>query len=440
VFISQSKAKKLIQNAIAGKISKDESPDWLSPLLDALDKQQSKNITQSSLGVDISKIITHFGRDALDFNEQIVSLVDHSQMLASSTEEMAATASEIEKLDHDVLTQVEKTRDQSTLSKNLLDQLIDKFDSIEHSVSQVGEQVSLFVSKAQNIIQLTSTVNEIADQTNLLALNAAIEAARAGEHGRGFAVVADEVRGLAGRSAEAAAEIENIVSDVVQGANKIDTLVNSTIVVLSTSNEQRNKVEYCLNEAHIAAELSVDSVTQIASAATEQATVAHDMAKSVSDVFNKVEMSANIFKNISSATKDLGDIQAKIMASYDVSQAKMLLNIAKNDHIVWVDKVIRYVLHKERTLQPQELKDHTQCRLGLFLNSHEGEKFANHPKFNELVNVIHPQVHNTGISLYTKSEELGIHKESNLKIETENLLQLSDNVIDILDDFILQIN
>lgn len=436
MFISQNKAKQLIQNAISGTISKDQAPDWLSPLFDTLDKQQSQNIAQSSLGVNISKIITHFGRDALDFNEQIISLVDHSQMLASSTEEMAATASEIEKLDHDVLTQVEKTRDQSTLSKNLLDQLIDKFDSIEHSVSQVGEQVSLFVSKAQNIIKLTSTVNEIADQTNLLALNAAIEAARAGEHGRGFAVVADEVRGLAGRSAEAAAEIENIVSDVVQGANKIDKLVNSTIVVLSTSNEQRNKVEFCLKEAHIAAELSVDSVTQIASAATEQATVAHDMAKSVSDVFNKVEISANIFKNISSATKDLRDIQAQIMGSYDLSQAKMLLNIAKNDHVVWVDKVIRYALHKENTLQPQELKDHTQCRLGQFLNSQEGKKFAKHPKFSELVNVVHPQVHKTGISLYKKSEEFGIDKESNLRKETENLLKLSNNVIDILDEFI----
>ena len=161
MFISHNKAKQLVQDAVAGNLTKSQVPDWLSPIFNALEKQQSQNIAQSSLGVDISKNITHFGRDALDFNEQILSLVDHSQVLASSTEEMAATASEIEKLGHDVLTQVEKTRDQSTLSKDLLDQLIDKFESIEQSVSQVGEQVSQFVSKAQNIIQLTSTVNEI---------------------------------------------------------------------------------------------------------------------------------------------------------------------------------------------------------------------------------------------------------------------------------------
>ena len=438
MFLSQNKAKNLVQNALSGNLPEDLAPAWLLPLFEHLKKSQSTELAQVSLGVTGSRIIAHFGRDALDFNSQISSLVDHSQILASSTEEMAATASEIEKLGHDVLNQVERTHNQSTLSKQVLDQLIDKFDSIEKSVSQVGEQVSLFVSKAQNIIQLTSTVNEIADQTNLLALNAAIEAARAGEHGRGFAVVADEVRGLAGRSAEAAAEIENIVSDVVQGANKIDKLVNTTVDVLSTSYEQRNKVEASLKEAHSAAELSVDAVTQIASAATQQAAVAHDMAKSVSDIFNKTESSAEIFKNISLATGKLREIQSEIMAGYNPKHPKMLLTLAKNDHIVWVDKVIRYALHKEQSLQSQELLDHMQCRLGRYLNSIDGQKFKSNTRYRELVEELHPQVHQSGIALYNKSSQPKLNKENELKAEAEHLLGLSDQVVRILDDFINQ--
>ena len=209
---------------------------------------------------------------------------------------------------------------------------------------------------------------------------------------------------------------------------------------MSTSNEQRNKVESCLKEAHIAAEHSVDAESQIASAATEQAAVAHDMAQSVSDVFNKIELSADIFKHISSDTKDLRDIQTQIMSSFDVSQPKMLLSLAKNDHIVWVDKVIRYSLHKEKSLQPQELKDHNQCRLGLFLNSQEGQKFSNHSQFKELFDHLHPKIHKTGIALYKMSDDHGMNKENKLKKEAETLLQLSDKVLVILDEFIKEIH
>ena len=438
MFLSEKKAKNLLQNVLSGNLPENLAPDWLMPLFDHFKKTQAAELAQANQGVKGSRIIAHFGRDALDFNSQISSLVDHSQILASSTEEMASTASEIEKLGHEVLIQVEKTRDQSTLSKQVLDQLIDKFDSIEKSVSQVGEQVSLFVSKAQNIIQLTSTVNEIADQTNLLALNAAIEAARAGEHGRGFAVVADEVRGLAGRSAEAAAEIENIVSDVVQGANNIDKLVNTSVEVLSTSNEQRNKVEATLREAHSTAELSVDAVTQIASAATQQAAVAHDMAQSVSDIFNKTETSAEIFKSISLATGKLREIQSEIMSGFNPNHPKLLLALAKNDHIVWVDKVIRYAVHNEHSLQSEELKDHTQCRLGRYLNSAEGQQFRSNSHYRELIEEVHPQVHQFGIALYNKASQKSLNIEEELKAEAEQLLRLSEQVLNILDDFINQ--
>lgn len=120
MFISQRKAKQLIEDTLSGCLNPSDTPDWLLPLVNQIQQKINSDLKQSQLGVDISKIITHFGRDALDFNEQIAKLVDHSQMLASATEEMAATASEIEKLDHDVLNQVEKTRDQSTLRKTYL--------------------------------------------------------------------------------------------------------------------------------------------------------------------------------------------------------------------------------------------------------------------------------------------------------------------------------
>lgn len=436
MFISESKVQQTLENILDGKINQNDAPQWASPLFSMIGKQQTKDLSISGLGVDSSRTISRFGRLALQFNEQIIGLVDNSQVLASSTEEMAATASEIENLGQSVLNQVEHSRDQFETSQENLSALMVKFESIESSVSQVRSEVSHFVSRAQNIMQLTSTVNEIAAQTNLLALNAAIEAARAGEHGRGFAVVADEVRGLAQRSAEAAAEIENIVSDVVHGASKIDDLVGSTVDVLNQSNNDRLSVRTKLEEAATSMNHSVDATVQIASAATEQAAVAHDMANSVNEVSHQTESSAEIFNQIASSITSLRDNQNQIMATFTTNCPEMLITLAKNDHVVWVDKVIRHALYNENTLSSGELKDHTQCRLGKFLDSDSGKSLNRLNRFQELYSDIHPKVHQKGIQLYKSAQNKGINRERELKEEAEQLIGLSDQVIEILDSFI----
>lgn len=436
MFISEAKAKQVIEDILKGDIKQSDAPQWALSLFSFIDSKQSNDFAVSNLGVDSSRTISRFGRLALQFNEQISGLVDNSQVLASSTEEMAATASEIENLGQSVLNQVEHSRDQFQTSETNLGNLMVKFEAIESSVSQVGSEVSNFVSKAQNIMQLTSTVNEIADQTNLLALNAAIEAARAGEHGRGFAVVADEVRGLAGRSAEAAAEIENIVSDVVEGANKIDSLVGTTINALTESNQDRLEVREILKDAASSMLQSVDATVQIASAATEQAAVAQDMATSVNDVSHQTETSADIFGQISSSITSLRDNQNNMMSTFEASRPEMLITLAKNDHIVWVDKVIRFALYSEDSLGPNELKDHTQCRLGKFLNSEQGQSLQNKSRFQGLFSDIHPKVHQKGIQLYKSAQNKGLNHEKALKEEADHLIALSDQVIDILDSFI----
>ena len=113
----------------------------------------------------------------------------------------------------------------------------------------------------------------------------------------------------------------------------------------------------------------------------------------------------------------------------------MLLRLAKSDHIVWVDKVIRYALFSQTSLSEAELKDHTQCRLGKFLDSERGQSLlANKASFNELYNDIHPKVHQLGRNIFAKAKQGASHDQ--LEPMVEELIATSDRVVGLLDEFI----
>lgn len=404
-------------------------PEFLIPFAQRVNALNRQRYNAAEKAVDGAKLATHFGREGLSFGAALNAMTQQSDQLATATEELATSAEQIRGLGEGILSRAESVSTSADEGSDALSGLIEQLENVDTSIQEVSTHTEAFVGKTKEITKLTSTVNEIADQTNLLALNAAIEAARAGEHGRGFAVVADEVRNLARRSGEAAQQIESIVGDVVSGAQSIDQVVSKTQNLLSQSHEHREKLQATISQARELAAQNFDAMSEIASNTSQQSSVAHDMAQRVQDTSDGMQTASDSFNRIAEGMGSLRANQTSLLQAFEADTVALTLTLAKSDHIVWVDKIIRQALHGEQALSQGELKDHTQCRLGQFLDSELGQSFTDHPRFSELYREIHPKVHEIGIDIANKTRG-----EQQLSEKIEQLLAYSDRVMGILDE------
>lgn len=169
---------------------------------------------------------------------------------------------------------------------------------IEHDVQQVGEQLHALAQMSQSIREIVSTIEEIARQTNLLALNAAIEAARAGEAGRGFAVVADEVRRLAERSAHATRDIQQIIQQVLERTQASLEALQTTTASVEAGVAQASAVQQRLQQV-LEAVQTIDAQVQAAVAAMQQ--VERDSRYTL----ERIEGIAAIAQQTSAATQEM---------------------------------------------------------------------------------------------------------------------------------------
>ncbi|MBW8077943.1 MAG: HAMP domain-containing protein [Gallionella sp.] len=210
---------------------------------------------------------------------------------AAAVEQITVSISAVAANTDEVRKQSEKSLHRTQQGNQDVTVMIGEIGRVQDAVNQIAGAVKEFVDSTRAISGMTQQVKDIADQTNLLALNAAIEAARAGEQGRGFAVVADEVRKLAEKSARSASEIDQVTNSLNQKSSHVEAVVQTGLRSLQATQEQVARVSAVLTEAGEAVLQSSHGVSDIAASVGEQSLASTEIARNVEKIAQMSEES-----------------------------------------------------------------------------------------------------------------------------------------------------
>jgi methyl-accepting chemotaxis protein len=199
-------------------------------------------------------------------------------------EEMNATVLEVAKNASQAAESSDAARQKAKAGEGMVANLVRGIDEVRAQSMDLRENMNRLGEKAQGIGRIIGVINDIADQTNLLALNAAIEAARAGEAGRGFAVVADEVRKLAEKTMLATREVGEAIESVQAGARDNASRVDATVRAVERVTELAGQSGRALGEIVELVDAASDQVRSIATASEEQSAASEEINRAVDEI------------------------------------------------------------------------------------------------------------------------------------------------------------
>ncbi|GAB3527663.1 methyl-accepting chemotaxis protein [Photobacterium alginatilyticum] len=229
-------------------------------------------------------------------SQRIQQQQDEINMVATAITEMATATQEIANNAENTAQTSEKTVSHAQLGAGEVDKSQHSISNLAHEVDSATEVIKALDHHAQNINSILSTIQDIAEQTNLLALNAAIEAARAGEQGRGFAVVADEVRILSQRTHSSTQEIQQTIETLQQTTSEAVSIMSDSKLLAETSVTDAASASTSLGHITQSVNQISDMATQIASAAEEQSLVTSEITRNteaVREVSDQLALEAN---------------------------------------------------------------------------------------------------------------------------------------------------
>lgn len=215
-------------------------------------------------------------------------------MVSTAFHEMVATANEVARSCSQAAQSADSGQQQAREGQQQIDAAVQSVDRLSQEIEQSAQSIQQLERDSNAIQSILGTIRSIAEQTNLLALNAAIEAARAGEQGRGFAVVADEVRALAKRTADSTAEIDGLLGNLANRTAEVAEQMHASLEVSQQSVNRIGLARDSFGQIRESVDIIRDMNTQIATAAEEQHQVAEDINRHISQIHGDAQLVAEL--------------------------------------------------------------------------------------------------------------------------------------------------
>jgi methyl-accepting chemotaxis protein len=369
--------------------------------------------------------LTLYGKEV---SQRVDKDLERTTTAATATEEMSATIGDIARNINIASKASENAMDVSLKGKGMIDETVSSIGSVKTQIEMASDKVRDLSEFSKKIDEIVIMIKDIADQTNLLALNAAIEAARAGEQGRGFAVVADEVRKLAQRTANATSEINNILSSIHTGTVDATDMMDVAVDKVNATAEIAQRLNDSFAEIHSSFQRVADMVHQIVTATEEQSATVTEISTNLTSIAEDAKESSRAVREMTSSFNKFGVNAKEFLRLLDgFYDPKLKIGIAKADYVLWLYRLMDLIDGQDISMNIDELHA-DRSRMGKWYYGEGKEFFGSLDAFRD-TEPLHKKLHEFGLKAYEAARRGD--KES-IKAYIADSIKLVDEIISIL--------
>lgn len=352
----------------------------------------------TSLGniVDISLAMNETAVMAANLSHFLNGVDAETQSIAAAAEEMAATITEVGGYGEEIAAEARNAAVSVRNSERALDETASRMNVISSAITDTTGSIAAIQALANRISEISDNIKKISSQTNLLAINAAVEAARAGDAGRGFAVVATEVKALSDRTSAATVEISGIIRDLHGGMDKMIGSMNVSSSAVDEGVQSVSTLRQAMGDVSQKIDRVAGNAAHISEALIQQRSASQEVATGTARVAQSATRGAEAVGPIIDATDTAQRaITEQLTMLSNCNIPNKIVRLAQSDHALWKKRLANMIIGREG-LRPQELADHRNCRLGKWYYRVDDVSMKARREFAELEDP-HAAVHRHGI-------------------------------------------